>query len=388
MKTMTDRERFNDCMHFRPVDHVPYVEMGPWSATYRRWLNEGMKVPEGEGATNVYESNTGLHGDISGMGVYPNLREQFDLCVYETICVDASVLPRFEEKVISEKNNRRVKIDCRGRTLMERIDAPTDSIPHMLDFPVKTVADFREYTKRYDADNPNRFPDNWDELVAKWKNRDNPLRLGDFPAPWSLFGSIREMIGFERLLYMFYDEPAFLEEIMEYFTEYCLAFCKKILPHVEVDHIWLWEDMAYKTGSMISPEHFRRFMLPRYKRLTEYIRSQGVDIIMVDCDGFCEELIPLWLEAGINGIEPIEVQCGGDAVAMRKEYGKDLLISGGIDKRALALDKKAIDKELEQVPWLLEQGGYIPKVDHEIPPDVSWANFVYYREKLNRICEG
>ena len=63
-------------------------------------------------------------------------------------------------------------------------------------------------------------------------------------------------------------------------------------------------------------------------------------------------------------------------------------MAGGLDKRALAEDKQAIDKELEQVPWLLEQGGYIPMLDHDIPPDVSWANFVYYRDKLNRICGG
>ena len=63
-------------------------------------------------------------------------------------------------------------------------------------------------------------------------------------------------------------------------------------------------------------------------------------------------------------------------------------MAGGIDKRALAKDKKAIDKELEQVPWLLDQGGYIPMLDHDVPPDVSWENFVYYRETLNKICEG
>lgn len=387
MKTMTDRERFNATMHFLPVDRVPFVEMRPWPATYWRWLKEGMIVPEGEEPTADPEPGASL-GDIFGMGLWKHLREQFDLCLFETMCVNADVVPGFEEKIISEENNQRVRVDRRGRTLKELIDDPMLSMPEMIDFPVKTRADFREYTKRYDPDDPKRFPDNWDDLVAGWVKRDNPLRLGDYPSPWGLFGSIREIAGFEPLLYMFYDDPVLLEEMMEFFTEYCLAFCRKVLPQVEVDYIWLWEDMAYKTASMISPEHFRRFMLPRYRRITDYIRSQGVDLIIVDSDGKLDDLIPLWLEAGINGVEPLEVQCGSDPVALRKKYGKDLVMAGGIDKRALAKGKKEIDEELKQIPWLLEQGGFIPMLDHDVPPDVSWKNFVYYRESLNRICAG
>jgi len=61
---------------------------------------------------------------------------------------------------------------------------------------------------------------------------------------------------------------------------------------------------------------------------------------------------------------------------------------GGIDKRALVAGKEAIDRELEaRIPFMLKRGGYIPTVDHLVPPDVSFENFRYYREKLNGMID-
>jgi uroporphyrinogen decarboxylase len=72
---------------------------------------------------------------------------------------------------------------------------------------------------------------------------------------------------------------------------------------------------------------------------------------------------------------------------VRKEYPK-LQMIGGIDKRPLIRSREAIDEELNRrIPYMLEKGGYIPYIDHHVPPDVSWGNYVYYREKLNRMIE-
>lgn len=119
-------------------------------------------------------------------------------------------------------------------------------------------------------------------------------------------------------------------------------------------------------------------MLERYKRITRVIREAGVDIIFLDSDGNIEELLPLWIEAGINGLFPMEQAAGNDILEYRKKYGKNLLMSGGIDKKALVRGRTAIDEELEaKIPLALE-GGYIPTVDHGIPPDVPYENFLYY----------
>jgi len=123
-------------------------------------------------------------------------------------------------------------------------------------------------------------------------------------------------------------------------------------------------------------------MLPAYKRFSAFLREMRVKHIIVDTDGNCWNLIPLFLEGGITGLYPMEVAAGMDVVEVRKRYA-NLQIMGGIDKRMLARGKKEIDEELEgKIPFMLKRGGYIPHVDHHVPPDVSLENFVYYRNRL------
>ena len=88
----------------------------------------------------------------------------------------------------------------------------------------------------------------------------------------------------------------------------------------------------------------------------------------------------------MNGFWPLEVAAGMDPVALRKKYGKQILLIGGIDKRVLAQDKKAIEKEvMGKVPFLVSQGGYIPSLDHTVPPDVSFENYMYYLQLIKAV---
>jgi hypothetical protein len=144
----------------------------------------------------------------------------------------------------------------------------------------------------------------------------------------------------------------------------------------------------FKDDPLCSPATYRTFMLPPLKRVTEVLHRYGVDIIIVDSDGNNDVLVPLWLEAGITGLRPFEIAAGCDPVAMRKRYGHNLIIQGGVDKRALALSREAIDREvLSKVPWLCLQGGYFPQVDHLVPPDVPLENYVYYSQLMRHVVE-
>jgi uroporphyrinogen decarboxylase len=130
----------------------------------------------------------------------------------------------------------------------------------------------------------------------------------------------------------------------------------------------------------------RRVMVPRWKKLTSFLREHGVTVLVVDCDGNLDEFLPLVLEGGINGVLPFEVAAGNDIHAARRRYGKDLILFGGIDKRALAAGPEAIDRELERVARpLLAQGGYFPILDHYAPPDISFGNYLYYKRKLKSL---
>jgi uroporphyrinogen decarboxylase len=195
-------------------------------------------------------------------------------------------------------------------------------------------------------------------------------------------------MGVERISVMLYDDRALIHEMCEHIAEFVVELVEPMLRDIRFDFAFVWEDMAGKSGPLCSPRTYREFMLPPLKRVTELLRRHGVEIIIVDSDGNNDVLIPLWLEAGVNGLRPFEIAADCDPVATRKRYGKDLIIQGGIDKRALAGDREGIEREvLSKVPWLCLQGGYFPQVDHLVPPDVSLENYRHYSRVLRLVVE-
>jgi uroporphyrinogen decarboxylase len=134
---------------------------------------------------------------------------------------------------------------------------------------------------------------------------------------------------------------------------------------------------------MISPGMFREVVGPRLKRVCDLLRRHGCTVIWTDCDGDVTDLVPVWLECGLNCMFPLEVHPGSDPVKYRKMFGRELLLRGGLNKHRLADGPQAILDELKRVEWVVEDGGFIPHGDHRIPETVSLENYRYYiREKL------
>lgn len=132
---------------------------------------------------------------------------------------------------------------------------------------------------------------------------------------------------------------------------------------------------------MLSPKMFREFMLPNYKKVTSFLKQNGVELSWVDCDGNIEDLLPLWIEGGVQGFYPLEVASDMDAAKLRAKYGKQILMWGNVDKRALIAGKEAIDAELNRLKPVVAEGGFIPLVDHSVPDDVPLQNYLYYLQK-------
>jgi len=352
---MTSAERFLACMSYASVDRPPLWEWGPWPTTLRRWQREGLAA--------------GQHP--------PQLSE----CDAKLQCgVDLWMLPRFEQRVLAESEESVTTVTDRGIVMRQLKDPESMSMPEHLAYPVTSAADWQALKKRFDPADPARFPAGWRDRCRGWHVQ-QPVLLFQGPRSPSLFGFVRELLGPERALLAFYDEPNLVHDMMEYAAAFFIDVFLRTTEHAPVTTLFFWEDMCYRGGSLISPALFREFMVPRYRRVTDVARSKGVEVIFVDSDGNVEELIPLWLESGINGVYPMEVAAGMDVGALRRRFGRDLLMTGGIDKRVLARTRDDIDVELESRVRVAEQGGYIPHLDHAIPHDVPYANFAYYWQR-------
>jgi uroporphyrinogen decarboxylase len=144
--------------------------------------------------------------------------------------------------------------------------------------------------------------------------------------------------------------------------------------------------MAYNAGPLLSPTHFKQYLVPHYRRIVDLMHKYGIDVIWVDCDGNIDKLLPLWLDAGVNCMFPIEVGTWkADPVRYRQEYGSELLMMGGFDKNILAGTKQAIEQEIHRLTPLVEEGGFIGFCDHRVPPTVPLENYIFYMKKVREL---
>ncbi len=388
---ISPKERFLDICHFkRPGDLFTFDTF--WPETREEWVKQGAPkqiLPAyGERRTSRFlrdyfqfgfdhyqSALTGvgsrINYDPSGLGYGIEYRQM------------TPVVPNYEPRIISEDEHTITYINGDGQTMKSLKDASFRMATY-LDWPVKDRASWNEYKKRLDPNTPERWPSDWNAYVQEMNKlgEETPISL----SVGGFYHYPREWIGSERILYMFYDDPNLIEDMMEQMLYLETEVIKRVLKDIRVDMANFGEDMAYKSGPLISPAMVRKFMMPRYKKITDLLHSYGVDVIYMDSDGNLNELIPLWLEVGINYVWPLEVAAHNDAVALRKKYGKNLILSGNIDKRALAKGKEAIREEvMSKVPFLLEQGGYFPTVDHNVPPDVTFENYCYYINTMREV---
>ncbi len=384
---MTNRERFKAICRGEKLGDFMVMDWFHrcWADTLEEWIKEGapesIRTQEG---LNEYFGFEHLHGlqEIISEHNRSDLKAIASAQSLGAYHVTPPVMPVFDIKVLREDERHRVETTYGGSVVEVSKEHPW-RMPKYLDRPVKDRATWNEYKKRLDPHTPERWPSPWNEYVQKRNAEDVPTML----LMEGFFGVLREWTGLEQLLYLFYDDPKLVEDMMDQVLYLDMEMAKGVLKDMKVDCARFWEDMAYKSGPLISPDMFRKFEMPRYRQITDYLRSQGVNILHVDSDGNIDQLIPLWMEVGINFPWPLEVAAGMDGIAWRKKYGKDIVIGGNIDKRVFLKGRDAIREEvMSKVPYLVETGPYFPCLDHVVPPDVPLDGFRYYINLLREIA--
>lgn len=385
---MNARERYLEVLNFNTSVRTMDWEFSYWSGAVKNWYSQGLIKKHGL----TKDLNSMEEGDLvvgSGM-VWPLGNNPRDYDIAEQLHLDGGIemiqfnylfQPKFEEKIFQETEDAVLMQDEAGVKLWKRKD--NSCVPHVEEGPVKTLEDWERI--REERLQPNfhaRKPANWDQAVKRYKNRDFPLSISFHPI--GFFGILRALFGTPQIYYVYYDNPGLIHTINSYLCDLWINLFSEILEVVEVDCAWFWEDMAGRQASLISDSTFREFMTPYYKRIIAFLKSRGVRHFTVDTDGNCNGLIPLFIECGINGMMPFEVQANNDILEIRKKYPK-FVIMGGLDKRLLNVSKAAIDQELEEkLPLLLKSGGYIPAADHAVLPDTTWENYKYFRDKIKQ----
>jgi hypothetical protein len=361
---VTDRERFVNCMLGREVDRPPFwLSWGPWPTTWSRWEREGKPA------------------DLADYGA---VQRRFGVeCAPRVVPVNCGPCPRIETRVLEQTAESYVHVDSWGIT--RRDFKGRESMSEFISFPVKTADGWRRFRdERLDPRHPDRLAGNWLDQCREWTQRGLPIQLGYYPDV-GIFGMLRWLLGDEECLVAFCTQPDLVHEIMDHMTGVYLAVFEAVVSAgVRVDVIHLWEDMCGRQGPLISPAQWVEFMGPCCRRIAEFAEHRGIPLISVDTDGRPDLIVPPMLAHGVNYLFPLEVAAGCDANEYRRQW-PGLALMGGIDKRALAQSRDAIDAELARVAPAVRTGRYIPDLDHLIPDDVSWDSFCHYATRLKEM---
>ena len=359
--TMTDRQRFNNQMHYLPVDRCFNMEFGYWDENFDLW-----PMFKDNGITNNDQADLFFNFDR-----------------FEVISGNVWLYPPFKKEVIEENENYQIVRNENG-LLAEILRNGHSSIPHYLKSSVVTPEDWAKVkAERMDVNHPDRVMD-IEALKAK-----HPVgSLRDYPLGvhcGSMIGMVRDMLTFEGLAYASYDYPEMVEDIVETACLLVENFLDQVLPHFDFDFAAGWEDICFKNGPIVSVDFFRDVVMPRYKRIRKKLDEYGIEIWFTDCDGDVRPILPLMMEGGINCLFPFEVNGCAHPSELLTQYGRQLRIMGGVDKMQLGSGRAAIDAYMETLKPLVERGGYIPFCDHRCPPNVPQEDYLYYldlKEKM------
>jgi hypothetical protein len=323
---MNSRERFLETMHYGKPDRVPYFE-------------EGLR----EGVLDVWRMQ-GLPRDK-----------------------DFSQIFSFDKR--------------------EEIEPDLDPRPDFKRWPTSR-SDLELFRRRLDPADPKRLPADWAARAQAWKTRDHILTLW-IQRGFFLSMGVRNWQRFTEVMLLLKMDPRFIHEAMAVRGEFSARLAEKVLKAVDIDAAVFVEPIGGNDRPLISPKMYEEFVLTHYEPILEVMHRHGVEIIILLTFANSRPLIPSVLKWGFNCLWSSESNMEAmDYRDLRREFGRNLRLIGGIDLDALRRGKDAIKREVqEKVPPLLEQGGYIPLADGRVREDVSFENYSYYRNLLEKVTQ-
>ena len=388
---MNNKQRTHAVLNYKNYDRLPVVHFGFWQQTLEKWASQGhinSDLLYLDNPKTIIDKVARLLGfDFGWMmgGMYSMKPISY-------------LYPPFERKILKKFDNGSMHVlNAEGTVELEK--PGVESIKAEIDHLLKNRTSYEEHFKWRLQWSSKRVTEAFVYCGGKWLRFDRGGReyliSGKMDYPYglncgSLIGIIRCYLGLTGLSYMQVDDTELLDEIIDdqarivhQNTEYLLQ------TGIEFDYGHFWEDICFNGGPLVSPDFFKKKIAPHYKRITELFHQHNIDLISVDCDGKIDELIPIWLENGVNVMFPVEVgSWQANIGSWRKKYGRAIKAVGGVKKSIFGQDKKTVDQEIDRLRPLVDLGGYIPCPDHYIPPDADWSLVKYYCERMRSVFGG
>ncbi|MGQ9479738.1 MAG: uroporphyrinogen decarboxylase family protein [Thermoproteota archaeon] len=339
---ISPRERVLMALKHKEADRIP-IHDSVWSATVDRWRKEGLPS-----------------------GVSPD-----DYFGYELAGFEADTSPQFPVEVVSEDDEYIVERDSYGGVRKNHKDRSTT--PEIIDYPCKTRDDWKSLKPRLE---PSDWRVDWVSTFRMYHYARSRGRFITYHATVG-FDKIQKYVAMPRLLKAVVTEPDWVVDMYWTDARLVMNMCDRMMrAGLKFDGAFLFCDLGYKNGLFFSPERFEEQLHPVFKELCRFFHSREMMVLLHSC-GMVKDLIPYFIEEGIDCLQPLEVKAGMDLIELKEKYGDKICLMGGIDVRLMALDDPSLIREeiSRKITFAKQGGGYIYHSDHSIPKNISFANY-------------
>ncbi|NVM02934.1 MAG: hypothetical protein HWN67_11390 [Candidatus Helarchaeota archaeon] len=239
------------------------------------------------------------------------------------------------------------------------------------------TGDLEEIMDRYEK---------WDPLNADIKERysfyKTALKIVKDKGPYILpgiggfFEVTWESFGFENYSKLLFEHPDFIEQVTKNNEEFSRRLTEILIDKFNIEMLWVWDDLGYKTGPFINPRQYNKLIYPRMKSLVKFCHKNGVKVALHSC-GNLNKILDKVIDTGIDALNPIEPSAHMDIFQIKKDY-KNLTLIGNLDTTDL-LTRGTPEQVEAQVKKLIKfcapGGGYIVGSGHSINPSITYENY-------------
>jgi uroporphyrinogen decarboxylase len=349
---MTPQERWKAALSHRQPDRVP-IQDSPWAETVRRWHREGLppEIP---------------------------IEDYFG---YEMCSIGFDPSPMFEVNTLYKDDTYVIETTPFGG--VRKNFRTYASTPEVIDWAIKSKSDWGRIKERL-------YPDytrvDWVSVRHRYQKGRSEGKFIVFSAAMG-YDHLQSYIYSEQLLMAMVEDPDWIHDMAGTVAHLIKGMAEMMMEKgYTFDGAFLFDDRGYRNAPLFSPRAYRKVRLEWDKMLCDFFHSKGMPVIL-HSDGKLWEFVPIFIEAGFDCLQPLEVKAGMDVRELKRQYGDRLAFMGGINAMAM-FDPRVIEEEVRSKFEVAKVGGgYLYHSDHSVPPNVSFEQYKHVMELVRKYGE-
>lgn len=211
---------------------------------------------------------------------------------------------------------------------------------------VKDITKWRETVKAPRLDFPDEAWKGYVEACAAVDRNEYFCAPAMFPG---VFEQVHYLMSMEEALIAYYEEPEAMHELIDYITDYELAYLKELIRYGKPDMLFHHDDWGSHISSFLSPEMFDEFITPAYRKIYGYAKANGIEYVVHHSDSYAANLVPSMIEMGVDVFQGCVTT--NDVPGLVKKYGGQISFMGDVNNGVVDVPEwtpELVEREVER----------------------------------------